>query len=181
MVASFKVTNIEFWHTVKAKGEVITRKTRNLQVAGFNCSCKRARYLFSFSKNIFRSETVHLLLSIILESFKLCFFVLTSNTCDEYFSVHKLGPMLQAVKQSPNRVPETCSFGQFFIVCGGLKNCLALSQNSNVWPPNIHVWTHFEPIFPLRVHGWVQTTVSQLAGERGCRRKRQLLVVYILM
>ena len=52
--------------------------------------------------------------------------------------------------------------------------CLTPSQNSNVWRPNIHVWTHFEPIFSLRVHGWIQTTVSQLAGLRGCCRKRQL-------
>ena len=67
--------------------------------------------------------------------------------------------------------------------------CLAPSQNSNVWRPNIHVWIHFEPIFSLRVHGWILTTVSQLAGGcSGCRRKRQLsflynrfLVVYILM
>ena len=56
----------------------------------------------------------------------------------------------------------------------GAHICLASSQNSNVWRPNIHVWTHFEPIFSLRVHGWIQTTVSQLAGVRGCRRKRQL-------
>ena len=49
--------------------------------------------------------------------------------------------------------------------------CLASSQTSR---PNIHVWTHFEPIFSLRVHGWIQTTVSQLAGNRGCRRTRQL-------
>ena len=56
--------------------------------------------------------------------------------------------------------------------------CLASWQNdkttANVWRPNIHVWTHFEPIFSLRVHGWIQTTVSQLVGVRGCRRKRQL-------
>ena len=52
--------------------------------------------------------------------------------------------------------------------------CLAPSQNSNVWRPNIHVWTHFEPIFSLRVHGWIQTTVTQLVGVCGCRRKRQL-------
>ena len=56
--------------------------------------------------------------------------------------------------------------------------CLAPSQNSNVWRPNIHVWTHFEPIFSLRVHGWIQTTVSQLAGVRGCHRKRQLSFLY---
>ena len=56
--------------------------------------------------------------------------------------------------------------------------CLASSQNSNVWRPNIHVWTHFEPIFSLRVHGWIQTTVSQLAGVRGCHRKRQLSFLY---
>ena len=52
--------------------------------------------------------------------------------------------------------------------------CLAPSQNSNVRRRNIHVWTHFEPIFSLRVHGWIQTTVTQLAGVCGCRRKRQL-------
>ena len=52
--------------------------------------------------------------------------------------------------------------------------CLAPSQNWNVWRRNIHVWTHFEPIFSLRVHGWIQTTVTQLAGVCGCRRKRQL-------
>ena len=56
--------------------------------------------------------------------------------------------------------------------------CLALSQNSNVWRPNIHVWTHFEPIFLLRFHGWTQTTVSQLAGVRECRQKRQLSFLY---
>ena len=56
--------------------------------------------------------------------------------------------------------------------------CLAPSQNPNVWRSNIHVWTHFEPISSLRVHGWIQTTVSQLAGVRGCRRKRQLSFLY---
>ena len=45
------------------------------------------KIFFSFSRNIFRSETVHLLLRIILESFKLHCFFLTSNTCDEYFAV----------------------------------------------------------------------------------------------
>ena len=58
--------------------------------------------------------------------------------------------------------------------CAHICICLASSQNSNVWRPNIHVWTHFEPIFSLRVHGWIQTTVTQLAGVRECRRKRQL-------
>ena len=51
-------------------------------MAGLNCLCKRARYFFSFSRNVFRSETVHLLLRIILESFKLHYFFLTSITCD---------------------------------------------------------------------------------------------------
>ena len=36
---------------------------------------------FSFSRNVFRSETVHLLVRIILESFKLDYFFLTSITC----------------------------------------------------------------------------------------------------
>ena len=53
--------------------------------------------------------------------------------------------MLQDVKQSLTWVPETfdalavSGFGQFFIVRGVRKNCLAPSQNSNVWQPNIHV------------------------------------------
>ena len=54
---------------------------------------------------------------------------------------HKSGPMLQAVKQSLTRMSETSGFGQFFIVSGVLKKCLAPSQNSNAWPPNIHIWT----------------------------------------
>ena len=58
--------------------------------------------------------------------------------------------------------------------------CLAPSQNWNVWRPNIHVWTHFVLIFSLRVHGWIQTTVLQLAGVRGCRRKRRLSFLYSL-
>ena len=40
-----------------------------------------------FSRNIFRSETIHFLLSIFLESFKPYYFFLTSNTCDEYFAM----------------------------------------------------------------------------------------------
>ena len=52
--------------------------------------------------------------------------------------------------------------------------CLAPSQNSNVRRRNIHVGTHFEPIFSLRVHGRIQTKEIQFAGVRGCRRKRQL-------
>ena len=39
-----------------------------------------------FPGNIFRSETLHLLLRIILESFKLHYFFLASNTCDGYFA-----------------------------------------------------------------------------------------------
>ena len=57
--------------------------------------------------------------------------------------------------------------------------CLAPSQNSNVWWPNIHVWTNFEPIFSLLVHDWIQTTVTQLAVVGGCRRKRQLSIFTI--
>ena len=50
-------------------------------------SCKSNQFLFFFlvflfSRNIYRSETGHLLLRIILESF-----FLTSNTCDEHFAL----------------------------------------------------------------------------------------------
>ena len=56
-------------------------------MAGFNCLCKCARYFFSFYRNVFRSETVHLLSRIILESFKPHYFFLTSNTATEYFAL----------------------------------------------------------------------------------------------
>ena len=52
-------------------------------------------------------------------------------------------------------------FGQFYHSERCAHICLASSQNSSVWRPNILVWAHFEPIFSLRVHGWIQTTVSQ--------------------
>ena len=51
-------------------------------MAGFNCLCKCARYFFAFSRNIFRSETVYLLLTIILESFKLHYFSETQVSCE---------------------------------------------------------------------------------------------------
>ena len=93
---------------------------------------------------------------------------------------HKSDQMLQAVRQSLTLRPETF-YARFPVSVNSLwwAVCPHLpSQNSNVWRPNIHVWTHFEPIFSLRVHGWIQTTVSQLAGVRGCRRKRQLSFLY---
>ena len=49
--------------------------------------CKCTIYVFSFSWNVFLSETFHLVLRIILESFELHYFFLTSNTCGEYFAV----------------------------------------------------------------------------------------------
>ena len=50
----------------------------------------------AFTRNISRLETVHLLLKTILESFKLHFFFLTSNTCEMNISLyeHKSGQML---------------------------------------------------------------------------------------
>ena len=84
--------------------------------------------------------------------------------------------MVHPKEQSLTWMPETF-YGWFpasvisleWAVCPHLFS--ALSKFKCLAP---NVWTHFEPIFSLRVHGWIQTTVSQLAGVRGCRRKRQL-------
>ena len=93
-------------------------------MAGFNCLYKGARYFFSFSRNIFRSDTVHSLLTIILESFKLHYFFLTSNTCDEYFAVQT---QIRSDASSCQTVANlnarefgcaVSGFGQFFIVSG---------------------------------------------------------------
>ena len=61
--------------------------------------------------------------------------------------------------------------------CAQLNLSSALSKFKGL-AENIRVFFFFEPIFSLRVHDWIKTTVSQLAGESGCRRKRQLSFLY---
>ena len=77
-----------------------------------------------FPGNIFRSESLHLLLRIILESFKLHYFFLTSNTCDGYFAVQT---QIKSDASSCQTVANldarefgwaVFGFGQFFIVSG---------------------------------------------------------------
>ena len=156
------------------------RNTKPLISGWLQLFMQMCKIFFSFSRNIFLSEIVHFHFSIILESFKLYYFFWTSTTCDEYFAMRTqiISDASSCLKFANLDARDfwcaVSGFGHFFLVSGVLKNCLAPSQNSNAWPPNIHIWTHFEPIFPLRVHGWIQTTVSQLAGKRGCRWKRQL-------
>ena len=90
---------------------------------------------------------------------------------------HKSGQMLQAVLQSLTVLMRGFRFRSIPNSERCAHICLESSQNSNVWRPNIHVWTHFEPIFSLRVHGWIQTTVSQLADVRGCRPEETVVVL----
>ena len=91
---------------------------------GFNCLCKCARYFSSFSRNDFRSETVHLLLRIILESFKLHYLFLTSNTCDESFALRTQvrsdasSSYTIANLDARDFLCEVSGFAQFFIVSG---------------------------------------------------------------
>ena len=69
--------------------KIVTRKkyeTFNKQMASVVFANVQDTF-FSFSKNISQSETTPLLLRIILESFKLHYFLLTSNTCSEYSAV----------------------------------------------------------------------------------------------
>ena len=82
------------------------------------------KIFFLFFQKCFRSETVHLLLTIILESFKLNYFFLTSNTCDEYFALRTQinldASSCQAIANLDARdfLCEVSGFGQFFIVSG---------------------------------------------------------------
>ena len=70
LVASFKVSNTEYWHTVKTKGKSYqARNTKTSLAAGFSCLCRCARYVFSISRNFPHSETAHSFLRIILECF----------------------------------------------------------------------------------------------------------------
>ena len=61
--------------------------------------------------------------------------------------------MLQAVKQSltwcQRVLMRSFRFRSILYSRRCAHICLVSSQNSNVWLPNIHVWTHFEPIFRL--------------------------------
>ena len=58
----------------------------------------------------------------------------------------------------------------FFARSLTLVPCSLLLNRTETLPTQ----ANFEPIFSFRVHGWIQTTVSQLAGVSGCRRKRLL-------
>ena len=171
-----------FWHIVKAKRKGYHARNAKPLIGGWLQLFMQMCKIFNFS--LFPG-TVHLLLRIILESFKLHYFFLTSITCDEYFAlrtqIRSDAWSCQTIANLDARdfLCAVSGFGQFFIVSNVPSYfCLAPSQNSNVWRPNIHVWTHFEPISSLRVHGWIQKTVSQLVGARGCRRKRQLSFLY---
>ena len=110
------------------------------------------RYTFAFKNYSWEFQTALLLLNV----HHLWWIFRPANT-----------NQIRSFRQSLTWMPETFyeqfpGFGQFSERCAHI--CIAPSQNSIVWRPNIHVWTHFEPIFSLRVHGWIQTTVSQLAG-----------------
>ena len=82
------------------------------------------KIFFLFFQKCFRSETVHLLLRIVLESFKLNYFLLTSNTCDEYFALRTQINLDASISQAIANLDardflcEVSGFGQFFIVSG---------------------------------------------------------------
>ena len=60
--------------------KILDLKSSCEQIFSKNCCWVDLKIFFSFSRYIFPSETVHLLVRIILESFKLHHFFLTSNT-----------------------------------------------------------------------------------------------------
>ena len=101
-----------------------------------------------FPGNIFRSETLHLLLRIILESFKLHYFFLASNTCDGYFAAQtriRSGASSCYTVANLNAREFWCAvsgFGQCLIVSGVTTftkfKCLA-AKNSCLNP----LWTYF--------------------------------------
>ena len=80
--------------------KILDLKSSSEQTFSKNCRWVGLKILFSFFSYIFPSETIHLLLRIILESFKLHHFFLTSNFPSEMnisLCEHKSGQMLQAV------------------------------------------------------------------------------------
>ena len=123
------------------------RNTKPLISGWLQLFMQMCKIFFSFSRNIFLSETVHFHFSIIIESFKLYYFFWTSTTCDEYFAMRTqiISDASSCLKFANLDARDfwcaVSGFGHFFIVSGVLKKCLAPPQNSNAWPPNIHIWT----------------------------------------
>ena len=56
--------------------------------------------------------------------------------------------------------------------------CLAPSQNLNVWRPKVSVFFRLNLFSPYVATIGSRRRVSQLAGVRGCRRKRLLSFLY---
>ena len=120
------------------------RNTKPLKGGWLQLFMQMCKYFFSFSRNVFRSETVHLLLRIILESFKLHYFFLTPNTCDEYFALRT------QIRSDASSCYTIANLDARDFLCAGFRFrsilysercahiCLAPAQNSNIWRPIIH-------------------------------------------
>ena len=130
------------------------------------------RYIFSFSRNVFRSETVHLLLRIILESFKLHYFFLTSITCDEYFVLRT------QIRSDASSCQTIANLDTFYTRFPVTVNSFIVSANS-AHVTRKQVQSRFKHECLAAKHlNFERTLVSQLSGVHGCRRKRQLSFLY---
>ena len=108
---------------MKAKGKSFHALNTKPLIGGWlQLFMQMCKIFFLFFQKCFRSETVHLLLRIILESFKLNYFFLTSNTCDEYFALRTQiksdASSCWAIANLEARdfLCEVSGLGQFFIV-----------------------------------------------------------------
>ena len=145
-------------------------ETFNKRLPSFICKC--ARYIFFPSRTNSRSETAHLLLKIILASFKLHYFFLTSNALDEYFAVRT---QIRSDALSCFRFPVSVNSLYWAVRLQRSWTFIWRSLKIQMFGgQTCHLWTHLEPIFSLRVHVWIQTTLSLLAGLRKRCRKRTL-------
>ena len=139
------------------------------------------KIFFLFFQRCFRSETVHLLLRIILESFKLNYFFLTSNTCDEYFALRTQiksdASSCQAIANLDARdfLCEVSGFGQFFIVSGvptfvyhPLKIQMFSSQTF-MFEPTLNLFSHYVSTVGSRPRYHSSRVCVDVAGRDSCR------------
>ena len=130
-----------------------------------------------FPGNIFRSETLHLLLRIILESFKLHYFFLASNTCDGYFAAQT---RIRSDASSCYTVANldarefwcaVSGFGQCLIVSGvtTLKKIQMFGGQTFMFEPTLNIFSPYVSTVGSKRRYLSSRVCVDFAGRDSCR------------
>ena len=121
-------------------------------------------FFFFASRNNSRSETEHLLLKIILASFKLHYLFLTSNSLDEYFVVRtqirsdalsQARMLFKAVSDFRFRsilYTERCAYIVLEHLCNALSKFKCLAAKHVMFEPTWNLFSHYVSTFGSKRH-----------------------------